>query len=238
MQDVSVTYRTSLDAAPTLKSTVLRLGRREKVVREIQALRGVSFEVPEGQVLGVVGANGAGKSTLMRMLATVTRPTEGTVTWRGLEGGEPVDIVRTPNTLRAALGYLPQDFGAYRQLSPLEFLQYIAALKGLRSDEARTRIQELLQMLNLFIPSLALALGAWSGNGRAFQIVHTLGWYLGAINAVAALDYMGLTSEAAAAGVWRYYLMATGVLLGLALLGRWRRVRGQAFKHSPSASHT
>ena len=56
VEDVSVTYRTSLDAAPTLKGTVLRLGRRESVVREIQALKDVSFEVPEGQVLGVVGA--------------------------------------------------------------------------------------------------------------------------------------------------------------------------------------
>lgn len=79
----------------------------------------------------------------------------------------------------------------------------------------------------LFIPSLALALGAWSGNGRAFQIVHTLGWYLGAINAVAALDYMGLTPQAVAAGVWVYYLAGAAVLLGLAVLARWRRVRSR-----------
>ena len=83
MQDVSVTYRTSLDAAPTLKSTVLRLGRREKVVREIRALRDVSFEVPEGQVLGVVGANGAGKSTLMRTVAGILPPNSGRVEVHG-----------------------------------------------------------------------------------------------------------------------------------------------------------
>jgi ABC-type polysaccharide/polyol phosphate transport system ATPase subunit len=79
VQDVSVTYRTSLEAAPTLRSTLLRLGRRERVIREVEALKGVSFDVPHGQVLGVVGANGAGKSTLMRTLAGILPPTSGRV---------------------------------------------------------------------------------------------------------------------------------------------------------------
>jgi teichoic acid transport system ATP-binding protein len=80
---VSVTYRTSLESAPTLKDTVLRLGRRERVWREIRALKSVSFEVPEGQVLGVVGANGAGKSTLMRTVAGILPPNEGRVEVHG-----------------------------------------------------------------------------------------------------------------------------------------------------------
>ena len=83
VQDVSVTYRTSLESRPTLKDTVLRLGRREQVVREIQALKNVSFEVPEGQVLGVVGANGAGKSTLMRTVAGILPPNSGRVEVHG-----------------------------------------------------------------------------------------------------------------------------------------------------------
>jgi teichoic acid transport system ATP-binding protein len=83
VEDVSVTYRTSLEAAPTLKNTVLKLGRREKVIREVKALKGVSFEVPEGQVLGVVGANGAGKSTLMRTVAGILPPNSGRVEVHG-----------------------------------------------------------------------------------------------------------------------------------------------------------
>ncbi len=83
VEDVSVTYRTSLESAPTLKNTVLKLGRREKVVREVKALRNVSFEVPEGQVLGVVGANGAGKSTLMRTVAGILPPNSGRVEVHG-----------------------------------------------------------------------------------------------------------------------------------------------------------
>ena len=83
VEDVSVTYRTSLESAPTLKNTVLKLGRREKVVREVEALKHVSFEVPEGQVLGVVGANGAGKSTLMRTVAGILPPNSGRVEVHG-----------------------------------------------------------------------------------------------------------------------------------------------------------
>jgi ABC-type polysaccharide/polyol phosphate transport system ATPase subunit len=83
VQDVSVTYRTSLEAAPTLKTTIMKLGRRERIVREVDALRGVSFEVPEGKVLGVVGANGAGKSTLMRTVAGILPPNAGRVEVHG-----------------------------------------------------------------------------------------------------------------------------------------------------------
>jgi ABC-type polysaccharide/polyol phosphate transport system ATPase subunit len=83
VEDVSVTYRTSLEAAPTLKGTLVRLGRRERVIREVRALRDVSFDVPHGQVLGVVGANGAGKSTLMRTMAGILPPTSGRVEVEG-----------------------------------------------------------------------------------------------------------------------------------------------------------
>ena len=83
VEDVSVTYRTSLDGAPTFRGTMLKLGRREKIVREIEALKNVSFDVSEGQVLGVVGANGAGKSTLMRTVAGILPPNSGRVEVHG-----------------------------------------------------------------------------------------------------------------------------------------------------------
>jgi ABC-type polysaccharide/polyol phosphate transport system ATPase subunit len=83
VENVSVTYRTSLERSPTLKSTLLRLGRRERIIREIEAIKNVSFEVPHGKVMGVVGANGAGKSTLMRTVAGILPPTEGRVEVQG-----------------------------------------------------------------------------------------------------------------------------------------------------------
>jgi ABC-2 type transport system ATP-binding protein len=110
---------------------------------QVWGLRDFSLTLRPG-VLALLGPNGAGKSTLMRILATITRPTEGRVTWNG------ADIVRSPDAIRAVLGYLPQDFGIYPNLNAVEFLQYIAALKGLPGRVARKRIQELLQVLNLF----------------------------------------------------------------------------------------
>lgn len=109
----------------------------------IWGLRDFSLELEPG-VLALVGPNGAGKSTLMRILATVTKPTDGSVTWNG------VDIATSPDKLRMVLGYLPQDFGIYPNLNATEFLEYIAALKGLDRREANNRIRELLQLVDLF----------------------------------------------------------------------------------------
>src|SRR5215510_13083091 len=81
--------------------------------RSVQALSDFSLTLKPG-VLGLLGPNGAGKSTLMRILATVTRPTVGRVTWNG------TDLVRDPDAVRRVLGYLPQDFGVYPNLSALE----------------------------------------------------------------------------------------------------------------------
>jgi len=108
----------------------------------VWGLREFSLSLTPG-VMGLLGPNGAGKSTLMRILATIARPTGGTVTWDG------VDIARAPDGLRSVLGYLPQDFGVYPNLTPLEFLSYVAAAKGLHAAAARSRIDELLLLVNL-----------------------------------------------------------------------------------------
>jgi ABC-type polysaccharide/polyol phosphate transport system ATPase subunit len=83
VEDVSVTYRTSLDSKPTLKSTIVRLGRRQRIVREIEAVKGVSLDVPRGSVIGIMGANGAGKSTLVRAMAGILPPTSGRIEVQG-----------------------------------------------------------------------------------------------------------------------------------------------------------
>jgi ABC-type multidrug transport system ATPase subunit len=108
----------------------------------VVALAGVTLTLEPG-VLGLLGPNGAGKSTLMRILATLARPTAGRVLWNG------ADLARDPDALRAVLGYLPQDFGVYPNLTPQEFLEYLAAARGLRGAAARRRIEALLELVNL-----------------------------------------------------------------------------------------
>ncbi len=83
VEDLSIVYRTSIDRRPTLQETVKRLGRGQRTVREVQAVSEVSFDVPPGSVLGIVGANGAGKSTLVRSVAGILPPTAGRIEVRG-----------------------------------------------------------------------------------------------------------------------------------------------------------
>ena len=94
----------------------------------VWGIREFSLELKPG-ILGLLGPNGAGKSTLMRVLATITKPTTGKVTWNG------INIARKPDPLREVLGYLPQDFGVYPNLNAVEFLEYMAALKGLSAKD-------------------------------------------------------------------------------------------------------
>jgi ABC-type multidrug transport system ATPase subunit len=126
--------------------------------RGVVALRDFSLTLGPG-VLGLLGPNGAGKSTLMRILATTTRATSGRVTWNG------TDIAREPDRVREVLGYLPQDFGVYPHLTPVEFLDYLAAAKGLEPKATRKRIDALLEMVNLN-DARKRPLGGFSGGMR------------------------------------------------------------------------
>jgi ABC-2 type transport system ATP-binding protein len=115
-------------------------------------VRDISLELKSG-VIGLLGPNGAGKTTLMQMIATITRPTSGRISFEG------VDVVRRPNDIRRKLGYLPQDFGVYENLTAREFLTYFAALKGVHG---RNRVMEMLENVNLH-QAAGRAIGGFSG---------------------------------------------------------------------------
>jgi ABC-type multidrug transport system ATPase subunit len=136
-----------------MRLTVTDLGKQYR--SDLWGLKDFTLDIKPG-ILGLLGPNGAGKSTFMRMIATITRPTEGTIRW------DDADVVRSPDTLRAVLGYLPQDFGVYPNLNAVEFLEYMAAIKGLDSATARKRIDELLLLVNLK-DAARRPLGGYSG---------------------------------------------------------------------------
>jgi ABC-2 type transport system ATP-binding protein len=129
-----------------------------KAYNGVQALTDFSLKLTPG-ILGLLGPNGAGKSTLMRMLATITKPTAGTILWNG------GDVVKDPEALRSVLGYLPQDFGVYPNLSAQEFLEYMGAIKGMSGEKARRKISDLLDMVNLR-EAARRPLGGYSGGMR------------------------------------------------------------------------
>ena len=107
-----------------------------------RAVAGVSAVLRPG-VYGLLGANGAGKTTLLRMLCGVLRPTAGQIR---LDGAL---IESLGADYRARLGYLPQEFGGYPNYTARAFLLYMAALKGLRRDEALPQIDKLLRLVGL-----------------------------------------------------------------------------------------
>ncbi len=107
-------------------------------------------------ILGLLGPNGAGKSTLMKIIATISQPTAGSI---ALDGE---DIVKHPDTIRKILGYLPQDFGVYPNLNAYEFLEYIAAMKGVGGKNLRPRIDQLLEGVNL-TEAAKRPIGTYSG---------------------------------------------------------------------------
>lgn len=127
----------------------------KKYNKEKFGLKDYSLTIENG-ILGLLGPNGAGKSTLMKIIATISRPSSGTLT---LDGH---DVLKDPNYFRKILGYLPQDFGVYPNLNAYEFLEYIAAMKGVGGIHLRKRIEMLLEGVNL-IEAAKLPIGNYSG---------------------------------------------------------------------------
>jgi len=136
-----------------MKLTVTDLGKQYR--SDLWGLKNFTLEIKPG-ILGLLGPNGAGKSTFMRMLATITKPTDGKILWNDM------DIVKSPDMMRAVLGYLPQDFGVYPNLNAVAFLEYMAAIKGLDAATTKKRIDELLLLVNLK-DAAKRPLGGYSG---------------------------------------------------------------------------
>lgn len=113
-----------------------------KRFRDTTAVDDVSLRLAPG-VWGLLGANGAGKTTLMRMLAGILQPTSGTISYDG------IPIPTLGQRYRDIFGYLPQEFGFYPEFTVQDYLEYVAALKGLTPDDSKRKIGALLETLTL-----------------------------------------------------------------------------------------
>ena len=104
-----------------------------KKYADVQAISNFNLSIESGGVFGLIGPNGAGKSTLMNILATLEKPTSGSVLLND------INIQQKPDAIRQVLGYLPQDVSVYPNLTAFEFLSYIASLKSLKRSEAKNK---------------------------------------------------------------------------------------------------
>ena len=96
----------------------------------IQALNNVTFNIKQGEVYGLIGPNGAGKTTTLRIISTLILPTSGSATIFG------IDVVKQPDEVRKILSYLPEEAGVYRNLSGMEYLQFMAKFSQVDTREA------------------------------------------------------------------------------------------------------
>jgi ABC-2 type transport system ATP-binding protein len=120
---------------------VVRAEGLRKLFGKHAALDGLSLSVPQGQLYGLAGPNGAGKTTLIRTLCGLLRPDEGAAYLLGW---------RMPNTrVRSQLGYMPQDFAVYDDLSVMQNLEFFGELYGLRRAHVLGRANELLDLVQL-----------------------------------------------------------------------------------------
>lgn len=118
----------------------------ENVTKEYKdktAIQNISVELYSGQLIGLIGKNGAGKTTLLKLLSTIMKPTSGRILL------DNQDIVKNPNIMRSTIGYLPQEVFAYPNLTVLEYLFYIASVKGIRKKEAEKQINVFLSNFHL-----------------------------------------------------------------------------------------
>lgn len=110
----------------------------------VKALDEINLQLTNG-MFGLLGANGAGKSSLMRTIAALQKPTTGWIEFNN------VDIIKTPQSVREYLGYLPQEFGVYPKISAQKLLEHLAILKGIQNKkERKAQIEALLHQTNLY----------------------------------------------------------------------------------------
>ena len=114
-----------------------------KVFGNVRALDGLTFNVEKGEIYGLIGPNGAGKTTSLRIIATLLLPTSGSVKVFGL------DVVSKAEEIRRLISYLPEEAGAYKNLSGMEYLEFMASFSAGNKDEIRSMVEQAAEISGL-----------------------------------------------------------------------------------------
>ena len=122
---------------------MLEVKNLKKRFGDFEAVKGISFSVKKGEVLGFLGPNGAGKSTTMRMITGFLPPTSGTAVIDGH------DIALEPVAAKAAIGYLPESAPSYRAMVVEDYLKFIAEIRGFRGAAARDAVERVIEKARL-----------------------------------------------------------------------------------------
>ncbi len=123
--------------------TLLKVSHLSRTFGAVHAVNDVSFELNAGTILGFIGPNGAGKSTTMRILATVDLPSSGQAVLDG------IDVVEDPENARKLIGYMPDRYGVYSDMTVWEFLDFFARAYGLKGEARRKRIESVVEFSGL-----------------------------------------------------------------------------------------
>jgi ABC-2 type transport system ATP-binding protein len=130
-------------AAPAPAALAISVTNLRRAFGNIPAVQDVTFDIPRGQVVGFVGANGAGKTTTMRIMATLDYPTMGQVIVNGF------NVVTHPREVRKIIGWVPDSFGTYDNMTVLEYLDFYARAQNFKGKERTDRIEDVVQFTDL-----------------------------------------------------------------------------------------
>lgn len=132
-----------MTAPPASSSPAIAVRDLRRSFESLRAVDGVTFEIPRGHVAGFVGANGAGKTTTMRILATLDAPSSGSAEILGL------DVVNYPAEVRRRIGWMPDEFGTYENMTVVEYLDFFARAYGYRGADRTARVTEIMAFTEL-----------------------------------------------------------------------------------------
>jgi ABC-2 type transport system ATP-binding protein len=128
-----------------MSDPIIEVENLERDFGDVKAVNGISFEIESGRVAGFIGANGAGKTTTMRMMVTLDRPTAGSIRICGK------DVVEHPAETRNRVGWMPDTYGTYENMTVFEYLDFYGRAFGYRQAERRDRVTQVMEFTDLSV---------------------------------------------------------------------------------------